>query len=289
MDEESRGAGEMLPKRDAFKEGVEKAQKAFAVADDYFRGKKNIGDDSRYSHLGSVVDISHTLEFDDEEMTSSLQRLGYNLAHAQAIPAIYMGERGGILVDAVVRRRNAEVKPIVVLHEFIHRAAKHGGLQNGQTHFHEQLYEVLDFSKAKRETMKKQSFDEYKSKLAENKEIIRVFNEGLTQWAALKLANKTKAYNPPVQDETYADEASGVAESFQTTLSNRGFSTNQIEELMLDLALTGDFTKVRAALPLSDDLKKHGFSSDFYVQLLVTSAHNNFTLNRLNRILDSQS
>lgn len=276
-----------LPRKDPRKDSVDRASEALKVASSFFKAKGD-GENPRYAHLESVASLNRVLTLSDAEMTDSLLIMGFDERGAQVIPAIYMGKRSGALVDAVVTRKGAEINPVIMLHEFVHRASDLGGLEGRADPYHDQMYEILNFSKDTREEMKASSPDEYKVKLAQTKEIIRVFNEGLTQWATLNLANRTATFNPPVTDETYSDEAVAVDEWFHSALSPRGMSVEQVEELMLDLALTGDFSRVKEALPIGDDLRKIGIGEDFYVSNLLRGIYSSYLLKRFDRILGPQ-
>lgn len=284
MDDSRNELTEPLIKKDPFQESVDISRKGFETAATYFRDLRP-EDETRYSHLESVVNNSHVLRLEDDEMTAALQKVGFDIEHAKSIPTIYMSKRGGVLVDAIVTRKGADVKPIIMLHEFVHRSAAQRGLNRQGSPYDEQMYEILDFPKDRRVEMKNTVPEEYGRKLKDTKEAIRIFNEGLTQWATLHLANKTEGFSQPVLDTAYADEVLAVVESFQTSLSTRGLSTEQIEELMLDLALTGDFSRIRTALPVGDDLEQHGFGSDFYVANLVRLVENSYAIKRYDRIL----
>lgn len=113
-------------------------------------------------------------------------------------------------------------------------------------------------------------------------------HEGLTQWATLFLTNRTPQFNPPVTDKTYTDEVAAIIDSF-STLQNDGLSQAKIEELMLDLALTGDFSKIRTAMPLPEHLKKYNFHSDYLVTNLIEDTYTKFQLAGFDRILGKQS
>lgn len=273
---------------DSLSNSVNLANEALKISSTYFKSR-NSGDNERYSHLERIALLKHILTISDKEMTTAMIKLGHDERHALAIPAIYMDSRGGVLVDAVVTREGAEIKPIIALHEFIHRAAKHRGLACLQTDMHEQMYEILDFPKAKREELKTTiPNEEYQQKLREIKGIIRVFNEGITQWATLYLANMTPQFNPPVTDTAYVDEVNAVDEVFHDTLSYYGLPNEQIEELMLDLALTGDFSRLKATLPpVSKDLKDV-MGDDYNVSLLINSIDTTFLMNRYKQILGNQ-
>ena len=137
--------------------------------------------------------------------------------------------------------------------------------------------------------MKKNSPKEYKATLDRLKRTIYLFNEGLTQWATLYLVNKVQSINLSVEDSTPPDIVSATVEEFESSFRNKGLSKDQIEDLMLDLALTGDFSRIRSALPVGEDLKQHGISSDFYVSLLVTSVGGAYAVKKLKGNLGEQS
>src|SRR3990167_1778708 len=130
------------------------------------------------------------------------------------------------------------------------------------------MIHLLDLSKETGAVLKKDSPDEYQIRLTEAKRAIHAFNEGLTQWATVFLANRTLQFNPPVADKTYTDEVAAITDSF-STLKDKGLSQDKIEELMLDLALTGDFSKIRIVMPLPENLKKYNFPSDYLITNLI--------------------
>ncbi|MBI2028021.1 MAG: hypothetical protein HYT07_00285 [Candidatus Levybacteria bacterium] len=282
MDESSEEVVEDLRKPESLEGKVFLVKKAFGVASKHFEAREG-KENPRYSHLESVVDLGHVIQLSDEEMTKTLRKFGSDIEKAQIIPAIYIGERGGALVDAVVTREGVDVKSLLLLHEFVHRAAAQGEIQKNKEPFDEQMYQILDFPKEEREKMKRNSLEEYQAELENRKVVMRIFNEGITQWATLYLANKVEQFNPPITEEVYADEVSAIIESFQSSLSHRGLSTDQVEDLMLDLALTGDFSKIRSALSVSEDRKQDGYSSDFYTCLLLGSVRDNYVLKTLDR------
>jgi len=283
MDEEPRDIAEKVVKPDPHARSVALANEALNVASLFFKAK-GTSKNQRYGHLESVANLEHVITISDAEMIDSLQRMGKDPKHARTIPAIYMGQRGDVLVDAVVTREGSDVNPVIMLHEFIHRAAEQGGLHGKTVPFHEQMYQLLDFSKETSDEIKVRSPEEYEQRLGETKEVIRVFNEGITQWATLHLANRTAQFNPPVIDETFSDEVEAITEWFRNVFTRKGMSNDQIEELMLDLALIGNFSRVQAALPLGDDLRTHGIKDNLYVSNLLRGIYSAFMGKRLSHI-----
>lgn len=288
MDNEPKGEskGDTLAKPGGNKESVMLANEAFKVAADFFKSRGK-GEDPRYSHLQSVADLKHVRLYSDTGMTDILRKRGHNAERAKTIPAIYLPWLEGAVIDVVITREGADIRPIIMLHEFIHRSAEQAGLTKKAVSFQEQMYQILDFSEEVAEQMVIYLPREYNEQLAEAKEIIEVFNEGLTQWAALNLANRTAQFNPPVKDEAYSDEAAVVNEWFHRMLGARGLNNDQIEELMLDLALIGDFSRLKAALPLSEKLKKAGSKDDLHIYTLLHGIHNRYQAIKAERTRDA--
>lgn len=287
MDGEIKDTAETFPKKDSFSTSIDMARKGTDTAVEYFRQRAK-ADDSRYSHLGSIVDEGKILPIDDSEMTQLLIQSGFDHRHASSISAFYLDESGGIKADAVAVRKGGELNPVILLHELIHRAATQRGLKLEVPRYYDQLFDILNFSKEKRDGLKTTQPDKYREELADAKNRIRVFTEGLTQWATLFLANRTQQFSPPVVDEVYSDEVAAVEQSFHEAFDKRGFSQDQVEELMLDLALTGDFSRIDKELPLADGLKQHGFKENYSVYVLVDGAHSLYQIRQYDRILGSQ-
>ncbi len=288
MDEGSAETVESSKAPDSLKEKVELCQKTFDFASSYFEAKSS-KDNPRYSHLKSVADMGHILLVDDDTWDNVKKFYGLDIEDTQSIEAFYVGKINGILVDSIVIKKDHNIEPLKMLHEFVHRAAAQKELQSNEESFDEQRYQVLDFSKEQREEMKKNSPKEYKATLDRLKRTIYLFNEGLTQWATLYLVNKVQSINLSVEDSTPPDIVSATVEEFESSFRNKGLSKDQIEDLMLDLALTGDFSRIRSALPVGEDLKQHGISSDFYVSLLVTSVGGAYAVKKLKGNLGEQS
>lgn len=266
------GQTDTLAKPGGNKENVRLANEAFKVAVGFFKSRGK-GEDPRYSHLGSVADINHVCIYSDFGMTDLLRKSGCGEEQARTIQALYLPKLQGTIINSVITREGADIRPIIMLHEFIHRSAEQAGLTNKAVPFLEQMFKILDFPIEARKQMARYLPKEYKEQLAETKEIIEVFREGLTQWATLNLANRTVQFNPPVEDANYRDEVRAVDEFFHQILWSRGLTDDQIEELMLDLALTGDFSRLKAALPLSEELKKAGSKDDLHIYTLLHGIH----------------
>lgn len=270
---------------DPLKESVGTVKHAFEEASRYFESRGHAGDE-RYSHLNSVVDYNRVLPMESAEFTAALEKQGKSPEEASATPAQYMGERGGILVDSVIVRKGVKVDSQMMTHEFIHRATDMRGLQGKDKPHLDQMYEALGYPRSELNAMKQSKPEEYQRVLRYARETLRIFNEGLTQWVTVFLAERTAQFPHPVESKAYPDEVAAVRETFESSLNVRGLShsPDQIDELMLDLALTGDFSKLRAAIPIGEDLRAVGIGDSYYVGILMQLTDGAFQSKRLARM-----
>lgn len=218
-------------------------------------------------------------------MTDALIKQGMSADDASAIPAIYFGQHSGRVVDIVVVIKGVETDNLTIPHEFVHRAAEMRGLLGKDKPYQNQMWEILGYPEDKLDALKQSDPKEYQRVLRDTKGMIRVFNEGLNQWATIFLAERTDSFPKPIDKRHYADEIADVRETFESTLNVSGLthSSDQIDEIMLDLALTGDFSRLKATLPAGEDRHKISIDDNFFVAELMRLANIKFQLRRLDR------
>lgn len=261
---------EPLARPDTLPEKLTLVQRAFNTAARDL--KTRFGESNgRYNHLATITK-GRTATLEDSAMTTKLLELGYDKEKATRVNAFYLGKQKGSVVDAVTLRKDTKITPLVLLHEFAHRASEIPSLQGRSIPYGERLDELLDFSPEAREKLMQENPVAYGKKLAYVDQAIHTFHEGLNQWATLYLAQRVPGFNPPSVGFAYENQVYAVLGAFRTAFLSRGFSLEQMKGFMLDLALTGDFSRVTAALPV----KEEGFKKDFNVGILVNIANGNY-------------